>query len=193
MCIRDRSRIKGSNFADLQSDQEHLGKRAWNDMLPVEHGGLLKYVHGGEYHMYNPDVIATLQAAVNTGDYSIYKEFAGLVNNRPASALRDLLALVPKGAAIPVDEVESEAAILSRFDSAGMSLGALSPEAHEALAIALNRLGARSNSGAGGEDPVRYGTEKNSKIKQVASGRFGATPELQVLSLIHISDPTRPY
>ena len=81
-------------------------------MLPVEHGGLLKYVHGGEYHMYNPDVIATLQAAVNTGDYSIYKSFAELVNNRPASALRDLLALVPKGAAIPVEEVESEAAIL---------------------------------------------------------------------------------
>ena len=76
--------------------------------------------------------------------------------------------------------MESEAAILSRFDSAGMSLGALSPEAHEALAIAMNRLGARSNSGEGGEDPVRYGTEKNSKIKQVASGRFGVTPEYLV-------------
>jgi len=181
MCFKGTtSRIGGANFADLQSDQEKLGKRAWNDMLPVEHGGLLKFVHGGEYHMYNPDVIATLQAAVNTGDYSIYKTFAQLVNDRPASALRDLLSLVPKGAAIPVEEVESEAAILGRFDSAGMSLGALSPEAHEALAIAMNRLGARSNSGEGGEDPVRYGTEKNSKIKQVASGRFGVTPEYLV-------------
>ena len=78
---------------------------------------------------------------------------------------------------IPLDEVEPVEAILKRFDGAGMSLGALSPEAHEALAIAMNRLGARSNSGEGGEDPARYGTEKNSKIKQVASGRFGVTPE----------------
>ncbi|HXC60267.1 MAG TPA: glutamate synthase large subunit [Steroidobacteraceae bacterium] len=181
MCFRGtQSRIKGANFDDLHSDQLGLAGRAWNDMKAVEHGGLLKFVHGGEYHMYNPDVIATLQAAVNTGDYSIYKSFAQLVNERPASALRDLLALVPKGAAIPVDEVESEEAILSRFDSAGMSLGALSPEAHEALATAMNRLGARSNSGEGGEDPVRYGTEKNSKIKQVASGRFGVTPHYLV-------------
>src|SRR5207244_8103249 len=79
--------------------------------------------------------------------------------------------------AIPRAQVESVASSLKRFDSAGMSLGALSPEAHEALAIAMNRLGARSNSGEGGEDPARYGTEKNSKIKQVASGRFGVTPE----------------
>ena len=175
-----QSRIKGANFADLQEDQEKLAKRAWNDMLAVQHGGLLKFVHGGEYHMYNPDVIATLQAAVMTGDYGIYQQFAKLVNERPASALRDLLALAPKAAPIPVEEVESEEAILARFDSAGMSLGALSPEAHEALAIAMNRLGARSNSGEGGEDPVRYGTEKNSKIKQVASGRFGVTPHYLV-------------
>ncbi len=180
MCFRGtQSRIKGANFDDLQEDQERLAKRAWNNMLSVEHGGLLKYVHDGEYHMYNPDVIATLQAAVNTGDYSLYADFAKIVNTRPASTLRDLLALKPK-APIPVDEVESEAAIISRFDSAGMSLGALSPEAHEALAIAMNRLGARSNSGEGGEDPVRYGTEKNSKIKQIASGRFGVTPEYLV-------------
>jgi glutamate synthase (NADPH/NADH) large chain len=175
-----QSRIKGANFTDLQSDQERLAKRAWNDVLTVEHGGLLKYVHGGEYHMYNPDVIATLQAAVITGEYSQYQAYAKLVNERPVSTLRDLLTLVPRGAAIPVDEVESEEAILARFDSAGMSLGALSPEAHEALAIAMNRLGARSNSGEGGEDPVRYGTEKNSKIKQIASGRFGVTPEYLV-------------
>ncbi len=100
-----------------------------------------------------------------------------MVNERPASCLRDLLKLKAAAAPIPLEEVEPISAILPRFDSAGMSLGALSPEAHEALAIAMNRLGARSNSGEGGEDPVRYGTEKNSKIKQVASGRFGVTPE----------------
>src|ERR1700729_1393448 len=127
--------------------------------------------------MYNPDVVGALQAAVVSGDYDLYKPSAQLVNGRPASALRDLLGLKARGAPIPIDEVEPVEAVLARFDGAGMSLGALSPEAHEALAIAMNRLGGRSNSGEGGEDPVRYGTEKNSKIKQVASGRFGVTPE----------------
>jgi glutamate synthase (NADPH/NADH) large chain len=127
--------------------------------------------------MYNPEVIATLQAAVASGDYPTYLRFAELVNGRPAATLRDLLVLQHLGASIPLDEVEPLEAILARFDSAGMSLGALSPEAHEALAIAMNRLGARSNSGEGGEDPARYRSEKNSKIKQVASGRFGVTPE----------------
>jgi glutamate synthase (NADPH/NADH) large chain len=134
-------------------------------------------MHGGEYHMYNPDVIATLQSAVMSGDYEQYKEYAALVNGRPVSCIRDLLKLHSGRPAIALQEVEPQSAILQRFDSAGMSLGALSPEAHEALAIAMNRLGARSNSGEGGEDPARYGTEKNSKIKQVASGRFGVTPE----------------
>jgi glutamate synthase (NADPH) large chain len=114
---------------------------------------------------------------VVSGDYELYKLYAQLVNGRPVSALRDLLALKSSKPPIPIEEVESLEAVLARFDGAGMSLGALSPEAHEALAIAMNRLGGRSNSGEGGEDPVRYGTEKNSKIKQVASGRFGVTPE----------------
>jgi glutamate synthase (NADPH/NADH) large chain len=174
------SRIEGANFDDLQEDQQYLAKRAWNQMQSVEHGGILKFVHGGEYHMYNPDVVATLQAAVSSGSYEHYKAFSKLVNERPASTLRDLLQLVPAGAPVPIDEVESIEDVIARFDSAGMSLGALSPEAHEALAIAMNRLGARSNSGEGGEDPVRYGTEKNSKIKQVASGRFGVTPHYLV-------------
>jgi glutamate synthase (NADPH/NADH) large chain len=171
------SRIQGADFDDLESDLKQLAARAWNPREPMEHGGLLKYVHGGEYHMYNPDVIAALQAAVISGDYSHYKLFSQLVNDRPVAAIRDLLALKSTGRSIPLSEVESVEAVLSRFDSAGMSLGALSPEAHEALAIAMNRLGARSNSGEGGEDPARYRTEKNSKIKQVASGRFGVTPE----------------
>jgi glutamate synthase (NADPH/NADH) large chain len=171
------SRIQGADFTDLKADAEYLARRAWNLSEAVEQGGLLKYMHDGEYHMYNPDVVATLQSAVMSDDYEQYKEFAALVNHRPVSCIRDLLTLKPRAAPIPLEEVESIGTILKRFDSAGMSLGALSPEAHEALAIAMNRLGARSNSGEGGEDPVRYGTVKNSKIKQVASGRFGVTPE----------------
>src|ERR1700677_824732 len=171
------SRIEGADFADLKADTDYLAERAWDPTEGVSQGGLLKYMHGGEYHMYNPDVIATLQSAVMSGDYEQYREFAALVNGRPASCIRDLLRLSSDRAPIPVEEVEPLTSILTRFDSAGMSLGALSPEAHEALAVAMNRLGARSNSGEGGEDPVRYGTEKNSKIKQVASGRFGVTPE----------------
>ncbi len=174
------SRIQGANFEDLHSDQLTLSQRAWSQRAEVEQGGLLKYVHGGEYHAYNPDVIASLQAAVQTGDYSLYEQYARLVNDRPPAVLRDLLDLTPAGDPVPLEQVEPEEAILRRFDSAGMSLGALSPEAHEALAVAMNRLGARSNSGEGGEDPARYGTERMSKIKQVASGRFGVTAEYLV-------------
>jgi glutamate synthase (NADPH) large chain len=174
------SRIQGADFTDLKSDAMTLAQRAWNNRFEVEQGGLLRYVHGGEYHAYNPDVIATLQAAAQCGDYSLYKEYARHVNDRPAMVIRDLLAIRPLGPPVPLDEVEPEEAIYARFDSAGMSLGALSPEAHEALAIAMNRLGGRSNSGEGGEDRVRYGTERVSKIKQVASGRFGVTAEYLV-------------
>ncbi|MGC1546971.1 MAG: glutamate synthase large subunit, partial [Rhodanobacter sp.] len=170
------SRIGGAGFAELEREQRLLAAEAWNRAQPLRAGGLYKFVHGGEYHMYNPDVIATLQQAVRTGNPADYRTYADHVDHRPPSALRDLLGLKSDAAPIPIDEVESVEAILKRFDSAGMSLGALSPEAHEALAIGMNRLGARSNSGEGGEDPARYGTEKMSKIKQVASGRFGVTP-----------------
>ncbi len=169
------SRIGGSGFADLEAEQRVLAAEAWDEAQSLRAGGLYKYVHGGEFHMYNPDVIASLQVAVRTGDPADYRRYAQYVDTRPPSALRDLLS--PRaGTPVPLDEVEPVEAILKRFDSAGMSLGALSPEAHEALAIAMNRLGARSNSGEGGEDPARYGTERASKIKQVASGRFGVTP-----------------
>ena len=122
--------------------REALAKLAWEPREPITQGGLLKYVHGGEYHCYNPDVIATLQAAVRSGDYDRYRAYAELVNKRPVSTLRDLMDLQAAGPAVPLDEVEPVEAILPRFDSAGMSLGALSPEAHEALAIAMNRIGA---------------------------------------------------
>ena len=174
------SRIQGATFDDLLADQRELAWAAWEPREHVDQGGLLKYVYGGEYHCYNPDVVATLQAAVRSGSYEQYKQYAELVNERPVATLRDLLRIVPAGPPVPLAEVEPVESILPRFDSAGMSLGALSPEAHESLAIAMNRIGARSNSGEGGEDPERYGNERMSKIKQVASGRFGVTAEYLV-------------
>jgi glutamate synthase (NADPH) large chain len=178
LCFRETpSRIGGAGFDDLLADAAHLALLADDQVAPLDPGGLLKFMHGGEYHMYNPDVVQQLQLAVKTGDPADWQRYANTVNQRPPSALRDLLELKPIGPPVPLEEVESIQAIVARFDSAGMSLGALSPEAHEALAIAMNRLGGRSNSGEGGEDPLRHGTEKRSKIKQVASGRFGVTPE----------------
>ncbi len=171
------TRIEGSRFEELEQDAQQLHALAWNPRKEVEQGGLLKYVHGGEEHAYNPDVVEALQQAVRSGEYTDYQRFADLVNKRPAVALRDLLELNSANlTAIPLDEVEAIDEIIKRFDSAAMSLGALSPEAHETLAEAMNRLGGRSNSGEGGEHPDRYGTLKRSKIKQVASGRFGVTP-----------------
>ena len=174
------SRISGTGFEEIQKEQQSLADRAWNSRKKREQGGLLKFVHDGEYHAYNPDIIATLQKAVQGGSYDDYKAYAALVNERPAMVLRDLLALKAADQPLALDEVEPIDKILSRFDSAGMSLGALSPEAHEAMATAMNRLGGRSNSGEGGEDPARFGTERVSKIKQVASGRFGVTPNYLV-------------
>ena len=178
MCFESTpSRIGGARFEDLQNDQEIISQTAWLDRKPIAQGGLLKYVHNSEYHAFNPDVVQTLQKAVQTGDFKVWHEYANLVNKRPVSMLRDLLGLHEESCKpVPLSEVEPIEAIIKRFDSAGMSLGALSPEAHEALAEAMNRLGGRSNSGEGGEDPARYGTIKTSKIKQVASGRFGVTP-----------------
>jgi len=174
------SRLKGARFVDIENEQRLLAAEAWSARKPIQQGGLLKFVHGGEYHAYNPDVVNTLQAAVQQGDYEKFKEYTALVDNRPVSMIRDLLKVKTAEQALDLAEVEPLEAILQRFDSAGISLGALSPEAHEALAEAMNRLGARSNSGEGGEDPSRYGTIRSSKIKQVATGRFGVTPEYLV-------------
>ena len=171
------NRLQGADFHDFQQDQELLARTAWKPRKPLSPGGLLKYVHGQEYHAFNPDVVARLQAAVASGDYGQYQEYAALMNERPVATLRDLLTFRNDLQPIGLEEVEPAENILPRFDSAAMSLGALSPEAHEALAVAMNTLGGRSNSGEGGEDPARYGTQKRSKIKQVASGRFGVTAE----------------
>ncbi|HQW53088.1 MAG TPA: glutamate synthase large subunit, partial [Acinetobacter sp.] len=169
------SRIQGATFEDLEKDQKKLATLAWQARKPIDQGGLLKFVFDKEYHAFNPDVINALHVAVRSGQYQDFKQYAELVNNRPVATLRDLFKLKTTNS-IALDQVESIEDILPRFDSAGMSLGALSPEAHEAIAIAMNTIGGRSNSGEGGEDPARYGTIRNSKIKQIASGRFGVTP-----------------
>ena len=169
------SRIKGANFAHIEKSLKVLHQQAWSARKKVSPGGLLKYVHGQEYHAYNPDVVFAMHAAVRSGDYQHWKSYADLVNQRPIATLRDMFTLRIASQPMPIEMVEPVTSIVKRFDSAGMSLGALSPEAHEALAEALNTLGGRSNSGEGGEDPARYNSIRNSKIKQVASGRFGVT------------------
>ena len=173
------SRIEGTGFEELAADQRLLAAHAWSRQ-DLRQGGLLKYVHDEEYHAFNPDIVQALQASARSGAMEDYRAFRDLVNSREPMVLRDLLRLREDVESIPLEEVEPVEAITPRFDSAGMSLGALSPDAHETLAEAMNRLGARSNSGEGGEDPARYGTDRTSKIKQVASGRFGVTPEYLV-------------
>ncbi len=181
LCFRGvTSRIQGARFMDIEAEQKLLAKEAWNLRKPIQQGGLLKFVHGGEYHAYNPDVVRLLQEAVKNGDYAAFREYSHLVDSRPVSMIRDLLKVKVADQPLSVDDVEPLESIFKRFDAAGISLGALSPEAHEAIAEAMNRLGGRSNSGEGGEDPARYGTIKSSKIKQVATGRFGVTPEYLV-------------
>ena len=156
----------------------------------LENPGYFKYRKGGEPHATDPDVVSALQEAVAgahalraavRGDRSdMYDRFAELVNDRRPLEPRHLLDLVPAGQPMPADEVEPASEIVRRFSSGAMSHGALSAEAHETVAIALNRLGGRANSGEGGESAERYGDERNSKIKQVASGRFGVTAEYAV-------------
>jgi len=181
LCFSDLpSRIQGADFSDIEQDNINLARKAFLPHQKMSHGGLLKYVHGGEYHAYNPDVVNYLQRAVQNGDYADYRKFADEVNERPIATLRDLLALKDDCDSIDINHVEPESEMFKRFDSAAMSIGALSPEAHEALAIAMNRLGGSSNSGEGGEDERRFGTVKNSRIKQIASGRFGVTPHYLV-------------
>lgn len=169
------SRLEGINFEQVAANQQRLHSAAFKGHLSLDQGGLLKYVEGGEYHCFNPDIVQNLQAGLKNKDYAAYKSFTKLVDERPVATLRDLIGIKPQLPAITLDQVETANNLYPRFDSAAMSIGALSPEAHEALAIAMNRLGGRSNSGEGGEDPCRFNTESNSAIKQIASGRFGVT------------------
>ena len=150
---------------------------------PLTAGGQYQWRAGGEYHLFNPESIHRLQKAVRTGSYATYKSYAALINDQSKQlcTLRGLLDLIA-GDAVPIEEVEPVEALMKRFKTGAMSYGSISKEAHETLAIAMNRIGGKSNTGEGGEDPERFqpmanGDSKNSAIKQVASGRFGVTSE----------------
>jgi glutamate synthase domain-containing protein 2/glutamate synthase domain-containing protein 3 len=181
------SRIGGVGLEQLSTEAMERHFRAYprtdRELLPV--GGFLQWRRDGELHVWNPDTIATLQHSVqgtNGDPRQTYAEFARLANEDAVrrSLLRGLMKLRFASEPIPLEEVEPATEIVKRFTTGAMSLGALSREAHETLAIAMNRIGARSNTGEGGEDPSRYAPDANgdlrrSAIKQVASGRFGVT------------------
>ncbi len=179
------SPIDGIDLNDIaRGTLEHHAHAFQREARYLKNYGFVKYKKLGEHHAFNPDVVHALHEAVRTPGaldghfdeaYQKYLTYAGLVQSRPATDLADHLD-IEYGDAIPLDAVESSSEIVKRFSSAAMSHGALSLEAHEAIALALNGIGALSNSGEGGEHPSRYGTARNSPIKQVASARFGVTP-----------------
>jgi len=179
------SRIQGIGLDEIAGEaaarhaQAHATLPELDDELDA--GGQYQWRRRGEHHAYNPSTVATLQHAVRSGSYQLFKEYAALANDesRRLCTLRGLLKFKPTKP-IPLAEVEPAGAIVTRFKTGAMSLGSISREAHENLAIAMNRLGGKSNTGEGGEDPVRYvpdanGDSRRSAIKQVASGRFGVT------------------
>ena len=146
--------------------------------------GQYQFRKDGELHLFNPRTIHLLQKACRINDYTTFKEYTQLIDDQSErlATLRGLLELKPAAEPIPLEEVESVEAITSRFKTGAMSYGSISKEAHESLAIAMNRIGGKSNTGEGGEDIARYtpdpnGDSRNSAIKQVASGRFGVTSE----------------
>ena len=177
------SRISGIGVSGIQFKAEEIHALGWQggrDVLPI--GGFYKARKSGETHAWEAQSMHMMQTACNTGSFQMWKQYSAKMQSNPPINLRDLLAIKPMGEAINVDEVESVTAIRKRFVTPGMSLGALSPEAHKTLNVAMNRIGARSDSGEGGEDPAHFVPEPNgdnpsAKIKQVASGRFGVTAE----------------
>ena len=181
------SRISGIGLSGIEREAAELHARAWAGFgdaaaAPLPAGGLYRQRRTGEAHALEAQAIHALQAACDRGDYTAYKVFSDLMRPETPIALRDLLEIKAEGAAIALEEVESVNAIRQRFLTPGMSLGALSPEAHGVLNVAMNRIGARSVSGEGGEVPERYaplpnGDNANSAVKQIASGRFGVTAE----------------
>lgn len=206
------SRVGGLSIAEVAQEVVNFHSRAFPNLTAkkLENFGFINYRPGGEYHMNSPEMSKSLHKAVeiyqigangtNKEAYDHYELYQKYLSNRPVTALRDLLDLNSDRSSIPIEEVEPIEDIVSRFCTGGMSLGALSREAHENLAVAMNRLGGKSNSGEGGEDPTRYikltdvdekghsptfphlkglknGDIASSAIKQIASGRFGVTPE----------------
>ncbi|MDP9469587.1 MAG: glutamate synthase large subunit [Chloroflexota bacterium] len=174
------SRLGGIGLAEIEADVRRRHEEAYAaPATKLPDLGLIRYRKDGEPHAFNPALVTALQQAVNSGDPADYAAYRAGVQAQPPTAVRDLMALNPLGAPVPLAEVEPIDAIVRRFVVTAMSLGALSPEAYRTLAIGMNRLGARSNSGEGGEDAGWYeepGPDvPHSKVKQVASGRFGVT------------------
>jgi glutamate synthase domain-containing protein 2/glutamate synthase domain-containing protein 1/glutamate synthase domain-containing protein 3 len=178
------SRVGGIGMDLIAEETLRRHAQAFDDRSGVtrlDAGGEYQYRVQGEHHNWNPMTIATLQHATRGNSYKTFKEFSRLANDetRRQSTLRGLLDFVERDP-VPLDEVEPAADVTRRFVSGAMSFGSLGAEAHETLAVAMNRIGGRSNSGEGGEDPSRFGTDRNSAIKQVASARFGVTAEYLV-------------
>ena len=174
--------LKGLGYEDINARLNSNHERAFTDAFESKSkvlykGGYYKYKRGEEFHDFSRPTIAAIQQCAFSGSREDYKKLEELVDKRDKKFIRDFFELNSPRAPISIDEVEPASEILKRFSSAAMSMGSISQEAHEVLAEAMNTIGAKSNSGEGGEDPKRYGTIKNSKIKQVASGRFGVTPE----------------
>ena len=181
------TRVGGVGIDVVAREARMRNERGFPPHRPIVHtslpaGGQYKYRTGGEHHLFNPETIHKLQYACRSNDYGLFKEYSALVNNQSQNlnTLRGLMDLLPAPKPVPLEDVEPVEAIMHRFKTGAMSYGSISQEAHEALAIAMNRIGGKSNTGEGGEDPARYqplpnGDSKNSAIKQVASGRFGVT------------------
>ena len=183
------SKIGGIDIFDLAKDILAAHSEAWSDCfddrLPISNLGMYAFRKTGELHAWNPETIATLQIATRLGSYKKFKEYTAAVDCKEKPIfIRDFFDF-KKGTPVPIDEVESVENIMHRFVTGAMSFGAISKEAHEALGIAMNRIGAKSNTGEGGEDAERFkprpdGESARSAIKQVASGRFGVTAEYLV-------------
>ncbi|WP_420585471.1 glutamate synthase large subunit [Ruegeria sp.] len=177
------SRISGIGVTGIQTKLEEIHAKGWDsglDVLPI--GGFYKARKSGETHAWEATSMHMMQMACNRASYELWKQYSAKMQSNPPIHLRDLMDFKPLGKPVPIEEVESITSIRKRFVTPGMSLGALSPEAHKALNVAMNRIGAKSDSGEGGEDPAHFVPEPNgdnpsAKIKQVASGRFGVTAE----------------
>ncbi|SIS87591.1 glutamate synthase large subunit [Phaeovulum vinaykumarii] len=178
-----QSRISGIGVHGIQHKLEQVHAQGWlsgQDLLPV--GGFYKMRRSGETHAWQASNMKLLQDACAKSSYDLWKQYSAVMRSNPPIHIRDLLDVKPLGKPVPIEEVESITSIRKRFVTPGMSLGALSPEAHKILNVAMNRIGAKSDSGEGGEDPAHFLPEPNgdnpsAKIKQVASGRFGVTAE----------------
>ncbi|MFB6124600.1 MAG: glutamate synthase large subunit [Halanaeroarchaeum sp.] len=175
------NRTEGIGLDEIEADLRERHAVAFGDEAPnLEIQGEFSNRQSGRYHQWNPETVNTLQRAVRAGDYEQFREFASLVNeqNETLQTLRGLLDIeTDERESIPIEAVEDVTEIVTRFSTAAMSLGSISPEAHENNAMAMNALGANANTGEGGEPPSRFGTERECGIKQVASGRFGVTSE----------------